>query len=128
MIYIVDSSTSVATPAVYLTIGILPAIAERDIEILGLLGQISQCPHELQSVSDILEDHLTKYDIDFEGWSGLCRSTCALYGLDDPLDIIQQPWKSDRWQEHCRVAVTKYWLDILVQSCEEYSSLDLFQT
>ena len=48
--------SSVATPAIYLTMGLLPATAERDIEILGLLGQIAQCDRDLQSVSDIIEN------------------------------------------------------------------------
>ena len=52
----------------------------------------------------------------------------VFYGLDDPLDIIQQPWKSDRWREHCRKAVTEYWLRVLLESCETYSTLDLFDT
>ena len=93
---------SVATPAIYLTIGILPAIAERDIEILGLLGQLAQCPRDIQSVSDIIEDGLIRFDIDFEGWSGIVRRTSLLYGLEDPLDILQQPWRSERWRAHCR--------------------------
>ena len=117
----------VATPAIYLCIGQLPAIAERDIEILGLLGQIAQCPRDL-SVAEIVEDGLIKFDINFEGWSGLARKTCVLYGLEDPLDIIQHPWRSDRWQLHCKQVVTKYWLDLLIQSCESYSSLNLLDT
>ena len=66
--------------------GVLPAVAERDIEILGLLGQLAQCPRDLQAVSDIIEDCLIKFDINFPGWSGLVRRTTVLYGLDDPMD------------------------------------------
>ena len=46
--------SSVATPAIYLSMGVLPAVAERDVEILGLLGQLAQCPRDLQAVSDIV--------------------------------------------------------------------------
>ena len=81
--------SSVATPAIYLSIGVLPAVAERDLDILGLLGQIAQCPRFLQSVTDIIEDSLTKFDIQFLGWSGLARRTAALYGLDDPLELLE---------------------------------------
>ena len=70
---------NVATPAIYLSMGQLPAVAERDIEILGLLGQVSQCPRDLQAVTDIVEDSLEKYDLEFCGWSGLARRTSILY-------------------------------------------------
>ena len=118
----------VATPAVYLTLGQLPAVAERDIEILGLLGQVAQCARELQAVTDIIEDGLTQYDIEFPGWSGLVRQTCVLYGLDDPLELIQQPWRADRWRLHCKTVVTEYWVTVLRKSCTTYSTLDLFDT
>ena len=111
----------VATPSIYLCIGVLPAVAERDISILGLVGQIAECPRDLQSVADVIEDGLVKFDINFDCWSGLARRTSVLYGLEDPLDIIEQPWRSDRWRHHCKKVVTKYWLEVLVQSCETYS-------
>ncbi len=91
--------------------------------ILGLLGQMSQCPRDLQAVSDIIEDGLVKFDINFEGWSALLRRTCLIYGLEDPLDILQEPWRSDRWRQHCKEVVTEYWRDVLVRSCETYTSL-----
>jgi hypothetical protein len=34
------------TESVYLSIGVLPATAQRDIEILGLLGQLAMCDTE----------------------------------------------------------------------------------
>ena len=69
---------SVASPAVYLSMGVLPAVAERDVEILGLLGQLAQCPRDLQAVSDIVQDGLEKFDLTFQGWSGLARKTAML--------------------------------------------------
>ena len=120
--------SSVATPAIYLSKGILPAIVERDTEILGLFGQICQCPRDIQDVSHTIEDGLIKYDINFQGWSGLVRRTAAIYGLDDPLQLIQYPWRSDRWRKHCKNTVTKYWVEILHKSCESLSTLHLFDT
>ena len=32
-----------SSPLVYLSIGVLPATAQRDLEILGLLGQLAMC-------------------------------------------------------------------------------------
>ena len=43
-------SDNVASPAVYLSCGVLPVEAQRDIEILGLMGQLAVCPHELQNI------------------------------------------------------------------------------
>ena len=120
--------SSVATPAIYLSMGVLPAVAERDLNILGLLGQLSQCPRDLQSVSDIIEDGLVRFDINFPGWSGLVRRTAAVYGLLDPLDLMEQPWRPDRWRQHCKKEIVKYWIDVLHKACIPLSTLDLFDT
>ena len=96
--------SSVATPAIYLTFGVLPAVAERDVEILGLLGQLAQCPRDLQAVSDIVQDGLEKFDPTFQGFSGIARRTAALYGIQDPLELMQEPWAADRWRTYCRNA------------------------
>ena len=43
---------------------------------------------------------------------------------------MQQPWRSDRWRLHCKKVITKYWIDLLHESCQDYSdpdsTLDLF--
>ena len=62
--------------AVYLCMGILPASAQRDIEILGLLGQLAVCDGDAQNIRDVIENTLTFYGINFTGWSGLVRRTC----------------------------------------------------
>ena len=77
---------------VYLSIGVLPASAQRDIEILGLLGQLAMCDQEAQNIRAIIEHSLTFYGISFNGWSGLARKTCMKYGLPDPLQYLQNPW------------------------------------
>ena len=83
---------STPTPAIYLMLGTLPAVAERDVEILRLAGQLAICDRELQSVSEILENNLSGEDINFAGWSGLARCTTSIYGLIDPLELFQNPW------------------------------------
>ena len=40
--------------SIYLVAGIFPAEAQRDLEILGLLGQLAVCPADLQNVTDII--------------------------------------------------------------------------
>ena len=57
--------------------GILPAEARRDLDIMGLLGQLSVCPSDLQSVTDIIYNNLAFYGADFGGWSGLARQTAS---------------------------------------------------
>ena len=105
--------SSVSVPPIYLCIGLLPATAERGIEVFGLLGQIAGCSRDLQAVSDIIEDGLVRFDISFPGWSGIVRRTCTLYGLDDPLELLQHSWRSGRWRQYCKKVVTNYWLEIL---------------
>ena len=104
MLSLPDCTSSVA---VYLSIGVLPATAQRDIEILGLLGQLAMCDQETQQVRAVIEHTLTFYGADFPGWSGLVRRTCLKYGLPDPLPYLQHPWRADRWRAHCKRIVQK---------------------
>ena len=121
-------SPSTPTPAVYLMMAALPLAAERDIQILRLLGQLAICDRDLQSVSDILENNLGEEDIHFAGWSGLARRTTSLYGLPDPLELFQNPWDSDRWSQFSKKAVIKYWTTLLQNNAASYTSLDMLDT
>ena len=98
-----------ASPAVYLCVGVLPAEAQRDLEILGLLGQLAMCNQDAQNIRQIIEHSLTFYDVNFSGWSGLVRRTCLKYGLPDPLQYLQYPWRADRWRQHCKSTIQQYW-------------------
>ena len=60
---------STPTPAVYLMMAALPSVAERDIQILQLVGQLAICDRDIQAVSDILESNLAAKGLDFAGWS-----------------------------------------------------------
>ena len=44
----------VSTPLVYLSIGVLPATAQRDLDILGLLGQLALSDNDDQNVITLL--------------------------------------------------------------------------
>ena len=57
--------------SVYLLIGTLPAEAMRDLDILGLLGQVAMCSEDQQYVSDIIRNNLEDYDESYAGWSSL---------------------------------------------------------
>ena len=72
---------STPTPVVYLMMGAVPAVAERDVQILQLVGQLAICDRSIQAVSDIVEDNLGGEDINFSGWSGLARRTAAILSL-----------------------------------------------
>ena len=87
--------------AVYLILGVLPFEAQRDLEILGLFGQISICPSDQQNVKNIILHNLTFYGNSLKGWSTLVRQTCIKYELPDPLDYMANPWRADRWRGHC---------------------------
>ena len=117
----------VSSALVYLTMGVLPATAQRDVEILGLLGQLALCDQEEQNIRIIVQHNLSFFDDKFGGWSGLVRNTAAVYGLPDPLQYMGHPWRSDRWRAHSREIVTKYWdrklrNDLLAGDGEEKSS------
>ena len=116
---------SVASCAVYLTMGQLPIAAERDIEVLALLGQHAACPSDLQNITEIVKRNLTIYDIDFPGFSGVARRTAALYGLPDPLQYMEYPWVPKRWRAHVRDTVTSYWNTLLREKVEVCDSLNL---
>ena len=103
----------ISSPLVYLTMGILPATAQRDLEIMGLMGQLALCQDDDQNVRKIVGHNLTFFDDKFGGWSGLVRKTAKLYDLPDPLLYMLNPWRPDRWRSHCREVITSYWDDKL---------------
>ena len=117
-----------SSAAVYFCIGILPAAAQRDIEILALFGQLAMCDDEAQNVRKIIENSLTFYGANFTGWSGLVRSTCYKYGLPDPLQFLQHPWRPDRWRDHCKKTVISYWEKELLQVVTNTPSLQYIDT
>ena len=119
---------STPTPAVYLMGGVIPAVAERDIQILQLVGQLAICDRSIQAVSDIVESNLGGESIDFAGWSGLARRTAAIYNLIDPLELFQNPWKSERWSKYAKGEVIKYWTNLLHENVASYPSLDMLDT
>jgi hypothetical protein len=54
-----------SSAAIYLNIGVgvLPASAQRNVDILGLMGQLALCDHETQNVRTVIEHTLTFYGI-----------------------------------------------------------------
>ena len=65
----------VSSPLVYLTMGVLPATAQRDLEIMGLLGQLSITDDDNQNVRQVVKHNLAFFDDKFGGWSGVVRRT-----------------------------------------------------
>ena len=105
--------------------GTFPAEAQRDLDILGLLGQLAVCPSDLQSVTAIIYNNLAFYDAQFGGWSGLVRLTATKYGLPDPAQYMQSPWQPDRWRSYCKDRVAAHWETKLKDEAE--SKLSLFR-
>ena len=87
---------------------------------MRLTGQLAICARDLQNVSAILEENLSKYGIKFSRWSGLARRTAALYGLPDPLELFQQPWTSKGFSEYAKKVIIKYWATYLQRSANSY--------
>ena len=113
MLSLPDYTTSAA---VYLNIGVLPATAQRDIEVLGLLGQLGMCDGEAQNIKQVITNTLTFYGLEFNGWSTLVRKICLKYGLPDPLHYLEHPWRANRWRSHCKKIVVSYWEKQLLQT------------
>ena len=90
---------------VYLMIGVLPATAMRDVDIMGLLGQVAMCTEDQQYVTDIIRNNLEDYDSSFGGWSSLVRKTAEKYSLPDPLLYMSNPWISHNWRRHCKSTI-----------------------
>ena len=81
MLGLPDCTTSAA---VYLNIGVMPATAQRDIEILGLLGQLAMCDGESQNIRLVINHTLTFYGENFSGWSSLVRKPASNTGYLTP--------------------------------------------
>ena len=96
------------SPIVSLTIGIPPAEAVRDLEILALMGQVAMCCTELQDVTSIIKNNLQDYDDTFPGWSGLVRVTAKKYSLPDPETYMETPWTAQSWRKLCDQTISQY--------------------
>ena len=114
--------------SIYLVAGVFPAEAQRDLEIMGLLGQIATCPSDLQNVTDIIHQNLLFYGEEFGGWSGLARETAAKNSLLNPAKYMEHRWRPDRWRAHCRNIIASYWDKILKEQAESKSSLCYLDT
>ena len=111
--------------AVYLLFGILPAEAMRDLDILGLLGQVAMCSEDQQNVTAIIRSNLQDFDISFSGWSSLARKTTEKYFLPDPSQYMSHPWIPDRWRRHCKSIITDIWDEKLRQEASSKPTLHL---
>ena len=114
--------------SIYLVAGVFPAEAQRDLDIMGLLGQIAACPSDLQNVTDIIHHNLLFYGDEFGGWSGLTRETAAKYSLPDPAQYMEHPWRTDRWRAYCRDTIANHWDTKLKEQAELKSSLRFLDT
>ena len=74
---------------------------------------------------DIIYNNLAFYDSQFGGWSGLVRLTASKYGLPDPAQYMQSPWRPDRWRTYCQDKVAAHWDAKLKEEAE--SKLSLFR-
>jgi hypothetical protein len=105
---------------VYLSIGVFPAEAQRDLEILGLMGQLAFCPTELQNIKQIIEHNLSFYTDGFHGWIALIRTVCRKYLSTRPLLYFKNPWRPDRsrWRQNCKEIVGNYWDSLLKEEAK----------
>ena len=83
---------------------------------MGWLGQLAMCDGESKSIRLVITNSLTFYGMNFTGWSSLVRKTCHKYGLPDPLQYMQYPWRPDRRRDHCKRTVKDYWEKQLLQT------------
>ena len=58
----------------------------------------------------------------------MVRKTCLKYGLPDPLDYIQYPWRPDRWRTMCKQTVQNYWEKEFLQVVEKSDVLKYVDT
>ena len=49
--------------SIYLVSGLFPAEAQRDLDVMGLLGQIAICLKDLQNVTKIIHHHYHDHDL-----------------------------------------------------------------
>ena len=80
----------VPSALVYLTMGVLPVSAQRDIDatlsrtVVCLWWRGAKC-------EEIVNYNLASFSNKFGGWSGLVRKTALVYGLPDQLEYMQNP-------------------------------------
>ena len=80
------------------------------------------CDQEDQNVRASILHNLAFFGDEFTGWSAVVRKTTLEYGLPDPLQYLQHPWRPARWRAHCRTVVSEHWDHKLRAEAEPPSS------
>ena len=60
----------------------------------------------------------------------MIRRTASKYGLPDPLQYLENPWRPDKWRSHCKEIIFDHWDKKLKEAAKEQQnqgqSLELF--
>ena len=106
-------SPSSPIPALYFLLGELPIEAALHLDVLGLFHNIWANP--TTTVYEVLRYILKMSDRQSVTWAAHVRTLCAMYGLPDPLALLEKEdaWPKSVWKNWCQTKVRafheKFW-------------------
>ena len=119
---------STPAPVIYLLAGCLPVQGQLHLRMFSIFGQLCR----LRLGNNILARHalhvLSSANTSSKSWFWRLRTLCLQYRLPHPTDwLASQPTKL-QVKKMARVAVLKYWLDLLRTQASSLSSLRYLKT
>ena len=111
-----------ADPAPYILSGFIPIEGIIHQKALTMFGNISRLPDTAIEKKIAMRQLIVKSH-NSPSWFVTIEIILLKYNLPSPLDILQAPMSKGRWKKLVDSSVNRYWMEILLERANTYSSL-----
>ena len=111
-------------PVVFLISGTMPAEATLHMKQLTLFGMICRIPENI--LHRIAKEALIHSDNKDKSWFGQIRSLCYMYGLPNPLSLLNAPPPKDHFKKILKLKIADLWQSKLRFEAQKLKSLKYF--
>ena len=111
-------------PVVFLISGTMPAEATLHLKQLTLFGMICRLPENI--LHRIAKEALILSDDKDKSWFGQIRSICFMYGLPNPLSLLNVPPPKENFRKILKLKIADFWQSKLRSEARKLKSLKYF--
>ena len=111
-------------PVVFLISGTMPAEATLHLKQLTLFGMICRLPENI--LHRIAQEALILSDDKDKSWFGQIRSICYMYGLPNPLSLLNVPPPKEDFRKILKLKIADFWQSKLRSEARKLKSLKYF--
>ena len=109
----------------YFLAGTLPFEAQLHQRQLSLLYMVSNLPND--PLYHHCEFILTSGQKNSKSWFLNVQQVCHMYGLQDPLMLLENPPQKKIFKKEVKLKIIDYWKQVMVQECRNLKSLKYFK-